>query len=101
MWQLDSTTLLVIIGMTIVTYGTRLSGLLLAGHLKLSRRGRTALNAIPAAVLVSVIAPTALATGWAETLAAIVTIFAALRLPVLATIGIGVASVVVFRMLLG
>lgn len=101
MGQLDLTTLVVILGMGMITYLTRASGLLLAGKLNLSHRGQEALNAIPAAVLVSVIAPTALATGWPETLAAIVTMFAALRLPILATILIGVASVVLFRTLLG
>lgn len=87
--------------MGIVTYATRIGGLLISDRLKLSHRDREAFNAIPAAVLISVIAPTALATGWPETLAAIVTAGAALRLPLLGSIATGVASVVVLRGLLG
>lgn len=101
MWQLDATTLLVILGMAVVTYATRISGFLLSGKLKLSPRGKAAFNAIPAAVLVSVIAPKALATGIPETLAAAITALAALRLPVLGTIFVGVGAVVAFRALIG
>ncbi len=93
----DLTTLVVIFGMAVITYATRVSGLLVSGRLKLGKRGQAAFNAIPAAVLVSVIAPMAVATGWAETLAAFVTAFAALRLPVLATLAVGIVSVVIFR----
>jgi uncharacterized membrane protein len=41
----------------------------------------------------------ALATGWRETAATAVTIVAATRLPLLATIAVGVAVVVLLRML--
>ena len=56
-----------------------------------------AFEAIPAAVLVALIAPVALTTGRAETLAALVTCLAATRLPLLPTIVIGVLTVVVLR----
>ena len=52
------------------------------------------------AVLTAVIAPTALATGPAETIAAAITALAALRLPLLAVIAVGVVSVVALRALL-
>jgi len=99
--RVDPSLLLLFLAMGAVTYGTRIAGLLVSDKLKLSHRGREAFNAIPAAVLISVIAPTALATGWPETLAAVVTAFAALRLPLLATIATGVAAVVLLRQLLG
>ena len=79
----------------------RLAGLLLGGRLALSGRAKAAMDAIPPAVLTAVIAPTLLATGWPETLAGAVTILAAMRLPLLAVIGIGVVSVVVLRALAG
>jgi uncharacterized membrane protein len=60
-------------------------------------RARAGFDAIPPAVLVAVIAPTALATGWPETAAAAVTILAATRLPLLATIAAGVLAVVALR----
>ena len=95
------TTLLAIIGMGLATYSTRLSGLLLMRGVVVQGRLKTALDAVPPAVLVAVITPTIFMTGKAETLAALVTaVVAFLRLPLLAVIFIGVASVVVLRHLL-
>ncbi|WP_457089802.1 AzlD family protein [Microvirga sp. P5_D2] len=95
--SLDMTTLLAIIAMAVVTYFTRVAGLFVADRLVLTGRAKAAFDAIPPAVLVSVIAPTALTTGWAEALAAAITAFVAFRLPLLATIAVGVVSVVVLR----
>lgn len=97
--KLDPATLAAILAMALVTYATRIAGLLLAERLALSGRSKAAFDAIPPAVLVAVIAPTALATGWPETIAAAITMVAALRLPLLATIAVGVASVVGLRAL--
>jgi uncharacterized membrane protein len=97
--SLDPVTLATILAMAIVTYATRIAGLLVADRLVLTGRAKAAFDAIPPAVLVAVIAPTALATGWAETVAAAITALAATRLPLLATIAVGVASVVVLRSL--
>ena len=83
--------------MAAATYLTRIAGLLLADRLVLSGRAKAAFEAIPPAVLIAVIAPTALATGWPETAAAAITMMAALRLPLLATIAVGVAAVVALR----
>ncbi len=67
-------------------------GVVVQGRLK------AALDAVPPAVLMAVIAPTVFMTSIAETLAAIVTAIAAIfRLPLLAVIFVGVASVVIFR----
>lgn len=96
----DTLNLLAILGMAIVTCATRLAGLALAGRLDLSPRAQAAFDAIPPAVLIAVIAPSALATGWAETGAALLTALAATRLPVLGVVAVGVASVVCFRLLL-
>jgi uncharacterized membrane protein len=97
--RIDPTTLATIVGMAVVTYLTRIAGLALADRLVLSGRAKAAFEAIPPAVLIAVIAPTALATGWPETAAAAVAMVAALRLPLLATIAVGVASVVALRAL--
>jgi uncharacterized membrane protein len=56
-----------------------------------------ALNAVPPAVLMAVIAPSVLSAGLAEAIAGIVTLFAAFRLPLLVTIMVGTASVVLLR----
>lgn len=96
----DSTTLIAILAMAAVTYFTRITGLLVADRLALTGRAKAAFDAIPPAVLVAVIAPTALTTGWAEAIAAAVTVVAAFRLPLLATVAVGVVSVVLLRGLL-
>ena len=93
----DPMTLVTIVAMAVVTYATRIVGIIVAGRLVLKGRARAAFDAVPPAVLVAVIAPMALATGWRETLAAIVTAVAATRLPLIATIAIGVAAIVALR----
>ncbi len=94
---LDPMALVAILAMALVTYLTRLAGFLAAGRIRLSGRAKAAFDAIPPAVLVAVIAPTVLATGWQETAAALVTAVAATRLPLLATVAVGVAVVVLLR----
>ena len=95
--SIDPTTLVAILAMAAVTYLTRIAGLLFAGRLALSGHAKAAFDAIPPAVLVAVIAPSALATGWPETMAALLTAIAATRLPLLATVAVGVVAVVVLR----
>ncbi len=97
---LDPTTLTAILAMGAVTYLTRIVGLFVAERLVLTGRAKAAFDAIPPAVLVAVIAPTALATGWPETLATGISAFAATRLPLLATIAVGVVAVVALRAVL-
>ena len=94
---LDPHNLLAILGMASATYATRLAGLALAGRLQLSPRAQAAFDAIPPAVLVAVIAPSALATGWPETVAALLAALAATRLPLLGVVAVGVAAVVALR----
>jgi uncharacterized membrane protein len=93
----DPLTLAAIVVMAVATYFTRVAGFLVAGRLRLEGRAKAAFDAIPPAVLVAVIAPTALATGWPETVAAGVAAVAATRLPILATIALGVVAVVILR----
>jgi uncharacterized membrane protein len=97
---LDPTTLAAILAMAAVTYLTRIAGLFVADRLVLTGRAKAAFDAIPPAVLVAVIAPTALTTGWPETIAAAITTAAAARLPLLATVAVGVVSVVLLRFVL-
>lgn len=95
--RLDLAVLAAILAMAVVTYATRIAGIALASRLSLSPRVQAAFNAIPPAVLTAVIAPTALATGWPETIAAGVTIAAAMRLPLLAVVAVGVVAIVGLR----
>ena len=98
--NLDTTTLIAILAMAAVTYLTRIAGLFVADRLVLTGRAKAAFDAIPPAVLVAVVAPTALTTGWAEAVAAAITALAAFRLPLLGTVAVGVVSVVVLRNLI-
>jgi uncharacterized membrane protein len=96
----DRHTIAAILAMALITYGTRIAGIFLSGRLQLVGRPKAAFDAIPAAVLVSVIAPMALATGPAETIATVIAGVSATRMPLLVTIIIGVVSVVLLRMVL-
>jgi uncharacterized membrane protein len=98
---MTGTTLLAIIGMGVATYLTRLSGFYLLRGLNLSGPMKAALDALPPAVLMAVIAPMILATGLAETIAAAITAVAAFfRLPLAVTIVVGIVSVVALRAIL-
>ena len=71
-------------------------------YARVTGRSKAALDALPPAVLMAVIAPVILTTGWAESIAAAVTAVAAyFRLPLTVASVIGIVSVVVLRMALG
>ncbi len=94
-------TFLAIVGMALATYATRVSGLFLMRHVNVKGRTKAAFDALPPAILMAVIAPTILATGVAETIAAAITAASAfLRLPMIVTVLIGMASVVLLRMII-
>jgi uncharacterized membrane protein len=99
--SIDPATLAAIVAMAVVTWGTRVAGLWLVRFVPLTGRGAAAIEAVPAAVLMSVIAPMVFMTGPAETIAAGLTLLAAFRLPLMAAVLVGVGSVVVLRLLLG
>jgi branched chain amino acid efflux pump len=99
-FNLDPLTLLAIAGMALVTYATRLGGWFAIRRMVLTGRTRAALDAVPGAVLAAVITPAVLTTGPAETIAAAITVVAALRLPQLVAVVLGVASVVALRAML-
>ncbi len=94
---LDLSTLAAILAMAAATILTRISGLVLLRYVTLSKRQKRALGAIPPAVLMAVVTPTALATGIAESIACAVTALVAFRLPMLAAVALGVATVAALR----
>jgi len=97
----DLDTLLAILAMAAATIATRIAGLVLIRYVTIGENQKRALEAIPPAVLMAVIAPTALVTGPAETIAAAATAVAATRLPLLASVAVGVVSVALLRQVLG
>ena len=99
---LDPITLLAIVLMALATYATRAGGLWLANRFDLSERAGAWLDAIPGAILVSLVAPTVLMGGPAEALAAVAVVAVALRtgsLPLAMATGVG--AVVALRALAG
>ncbi len=94
--SLDPQTLLTILLMALATYATRAGGLWLASRLTLSGRVKAWLDYIPGAILVSLVAPAVLASGFAEALAALAVVLVALRtgsLPVAMVTGVGAVLV--------
>jgi uncharacterized membrane protein len=89
---------LAILGMGLATYATRLAGYWLLQGRTIKGRFLVALEAVPPAILTAVIAPAVFMQGPASMLAGAATLIAALlRLPLLVTIGVGVASVALLR----
>jgi uncharacterized membrane protein len=93
----DPAALIAIAGMAVATYATRISGYWLFRRLSLGGRTKAALEAVPGAVLTAVIAPSVLATGPAEWIAAIVTLATARKVPVIIAIACGVLTVAILR----
>jgi uncharacterized membrane protein len=71
--------LLTIVGMALVTYLTRMSGLWLMSHMTLSTRMEACLGYLPGTVIVAIVAPTVLSTGLAEAGAALATVLVMVR----------------------
>jgi len=95
------TTLLAIIGMGLATYLTRVGGLYLMRAVNVRGRFKAALDALPPAILMAVIAPT-ITAGWAEVGATVITAVAAvIRLPLVVVLLIGIASILVLRQVIG
>lgn len=96
--SVDAEAALLVLAMGLLSYAMRLAGPWLARRLPEQGRLRTALEAIPVVVLASLLAPMALAGGWAAAVAAAFAALAAARLPVLMVVAVGMAGIVVARM---
>ncbi|OIO02121.1 MAG: hypothetical protein AUJ49_06785 [Desulfovibrionaceae bacterium CG1_02_65_16] len=89
-----TTSLLTIVGMALATYASRAAGLVLMSRVTPGPRMERFMRAIPGAILASIIAPSALATGPADALATGITALAAWRfrnLPLAMVIGVAAA----------
>ncbi|WP_110033449.1 AzlD family protein [Hoeflea marina] len=88
----------IIIAGALVTYAARFGG-----HLVLSRfdsippRVDAALNAVPAAVITTLVAPAAVSNGLAEGITILIVLAAGLRFPLMAIFGIGWVAIVALR----
>ncbi|RUM24312.1 AzlD family protein [Rhizobium vallis] len=71
---------LVILAAAVVTFATRIGGYILITRMKsIPPRMEAALNAVPAAVLTTLVAPAFFIGGWESKLALIVALFVGLR----------------------
>jgi uncharacterized membrane protein len=72
---------LVILAAAVVTYGTRIGGYVLITRMKrIPPRMEAALNAVPAAVLTTLVAPAFFSGGWDTKLALVVALLIGLRI---------------------
>lgn len=94
----DPIAVLLILALGVATYGTRIAGhLILSRFERLNPRVEAALDAVPIAVITALVAPAVLASGIAETIAAIVTVAAALRFSIMPTLLIAAVTVSLLR----
>ncbi len=97
--QINSTTVITILGMAVVTYATRIAGLWLMKRGP-SQRMMSWLCHIPGAILISIVAPAVLNGSLADVLAALTTVFMAIRTGNLVlTMLTGVGTVWILRIL--
>jgi uncharacterized membrane protein len=94
---IDPVNFAAILAMGVLTYMTRILGFLIADRLPKSGPVRVALDALPPAVLVAVIAPIVM-SGPIEAIAGLAVLVLALRLPLIATVVVGVATAALLRL---
>ncbi|WP_339759833.1 AzlD family protein [uncultured Hoeflea sp.] len=88
----------IIIGSALVTYATRFGGhLVLSRFRRIPPRVDAALNAVPAAVLTTLVAPAAVSGGPAEALTLAICLVIGFRLPMMAMFCIGWVLIVTLR----
>ena len=93
---IDPVNFAAILAMGVLTYMTRILGFLIADRLPRSGPVRVALDALPPAVLVAVVAPIIM-SGPVEAAAGLVVLVLALRLPLIATVVAGVTVAALLR----
>ena len=94
---IDPVNFAAILAMGVLTYMTRILGFLIADRLPKAGPVRVALDALPPAVLVAVVAPIIMA-GPIEAIAGLAVLVLALRLPLIATVVAGVAVAALLRL---
>jgi uncharacterized membrane protein len=98
--QTSFAALLTILGMALVTYGTRMSGFWLMRYVALSTRMKAWLGYLPGTVIVAIVAPTVFSTGLTEAGAALATVLVMARtLNVLVAMIVGIGAVWGLRLL--
>ncbi|MDR6818377.1 putative membrane protein [Neorhizobium sp. 2083] len=95
-------TVVLILAAAVATYLTRIGGYVLITRMKtIPPRMEQALNAVPAAVLTTLVAPAFFNGGWDVKIAMLVALVAGIRYPGLLLLGAGWAAAMICRHLLG
>ncbi|MCI5074233.1 AzlD domain-containing protein [Oricola sp.] len=97
-----STTAWIVLAAALATYLTRIGGhVVLSRFKRIHPRVQAALDAVPAAVLTTLVAPAAVFSGPAEIATIIVAVVATFYLPAMAVFALGWAAILAFRALIG
>jgi len=73
-FSMSQASMLTIFGMAVGTYLTRAGGLFLMSRVRVTPRLEAFLNAIPGAIIVSIVAPAVIASGPAEIMSGVATL---------------------------
>lgn len=99
---MSSEMLFLILAAAVATFATRIGGYVLITRMKaIPPRMEQALNAVPAAVLTTLVAPSFFNGGWDVKIAMLVSLTVAFRYPGLLMLGAGWAAAMICRHLLG
>ena len=97
-FSIDPDTAMLIVVAAIATYFTRIGGYVLMSSMKrIPPRVESALNAVPAAVLTTLVAPPFIYGGWDIKIAMVVALVVGLRFPGLTILAVGWAAVMAAR----
>ncbi|EUB96162.1 branched-chain amino acid transport [Rhizobium sp. CF080] len=100
--QLSVDMLLLILAAAVATFLTRIGGYVLITRMKtIPPRMEQALNAVPAAVLTTLVAPAFFNGGWDVRIAMLVALVVGIRYPGLLLLGAGWVAAMIGRHLLG
>ena len=95
-------TLLIIAAGALATYLTRIGGYVFITRMKrIPPRAEAALNAVPAAVLTTLVAPAAITGGWDVSITMAVALLVGLRLALLPMLAVGWIVVMLLRHVIG
>lgn len=98
MIDLDPLVVAVIAAMTVVTYATKVGGLWLLGRIELSDRAEVGLEALPGAIIVSIVAPELAGGGPPEWAAAALAAVVAWKTDnLLVSLAVAMVAVLAFR----
>jgi uncharacterized membrane protein len=102
MTQISPDMLFAILAAAVATFLTRIGGYVMITRMKtVPPRMEQALNAVPAAVLTTLVAPAFFNGGWDVKIAMLVALLVGLRYPGLLLLGAGWAAAMICRHLLG